>query len=710
MEIGLFSLVQSPPPGFDFIPDLTAQKLIRRPFCLLVPDATAGTAFIGQHKERALGLVVDVGEVPAQTSLGMFCRQMTIPPPLLPWLREFAIPQLEALQVARTEWDRARAREIELDRHQRDRERMARDHLDFRNSLVLENAERRKAEEATAAANEIYRSVFRAAISHAIIGTDSDGIISIFSEGAERLLGYSAAEMVGRASPILIHDPYELAARAFELGIEPGFEVFTKRALEGEVETHEWTYVRKDGHRFPVQLSVSVRRDGRGRVIGFLGVASDITERKAAEEQVRLINRELESRVQERTADLSKTNAFIRATLESMTEGILAVDLHGRLTWFNERFLRICCIPPDRTVSSLDELTSDFFLPCIRNPEAFARREQERHERPENDSFDVLEFKDGRTLERCSRPQRIGQQIVGQVWSYRDITERRKLESQLQQAQKLEAVGQLAAGIAHELNTPAQFVGDNLSFIKSASLALVEILKLHKKVLEKLSQNSEWEESLRPIRTAEEAADLAYLEADLPTALDSAEDGIARMAAIVQAMKEFAHPGQREAEYADLNRAIQATLTIARNEYKYVADAVTELKPLPPVLCHLGDLNQVFLNLIVNAAHAIGDRVEVEGGRGRICVRTDCDQTAVRIQVEDTGSGIAPEIRSRVFDPFFTTKPVGKGSGQGLAISHAIVVGKHGGALTFETEVGKGTTFIITLPISGVQTVEQQTP
>ena len=290
------------------------------------------------------------------------------------------------------------------------------------------------------------------------------------------------------------------------------------------------------------------------------------------------------------------------------------------------------------------------------------------------------------------------------MWSYRDITERRGLESQLQQAQKLESVGQLAAGIAHELNTPAQFVGDNLVFIKSSVDAMNEVRKSYRQTIGRLEQTAGWEHEIERIRAAEEAADMTYLEENLPTALASAEDGINRMSAIVRAMKEFAHPDSKEADYADINRGIQATLTVARNEYKYVADAVTELQPLPPVLCHIGDLNQVFLNLIVNAAHAIGDRVAAEGGRGRICVRAILvDEATVRIEVQDTGSGIPPEIHSRIFDPFFTTKPVGKGSGQGLAIARSIVVGKHGGSLTFESEVGKGTTFIITLPIAGAQ-------
>jgi PAS domain S-box-containing protein len=704
VEGSLLSLVPSPPPGFDVVLLPVGAQLARRPFCLLVPDAPTGIQLLGAYKERALGLVVNVGESLSQEKLGPFCRRITIPPALLPWLREFALPQLEALQDARAERDVAMAHALDLERHQRDRTALAREYLDSRNSLLLENAERRRAEEATAAANEIYSSVFRGAVSHAIIGTDSEGIITIFSEGAERLLGYSAAEVIGQVSPVAIHDPAEIEARAAELGIPPGFAVFLPQPGSGDVTTREWTYLRKNGSRVPVQLSVSVRRGRHDHVIGFLGVANDITERKAAEEEVRRLNRNLEARVEERTLDLRRTNSFIQATLESMVEGIVAVDLRGEITWFNERFLDIFHVPRQRMAGAFFQLVDEIFIPNLRDPKTFSRREHQLREKIEEESSDVLDFKDGRVVERCSRLQRIGERSIGHVWSYRDITERRRLESQLQQAQKLESVGQLAAGIAHELNTPAQFVGDNLAFIKSSFVAMNDVRKNYQQTIGVLERTVGWEHEVERIRAAEEAADTTYLEENLPTALASAEEGISRMSAIVRAMKEFAHPDNKEADYADINRGIQATLTIARNEYKYVADAVTELQPLPPVLCHIGDLNQVFLNLIVNAAHAIGDRVAVEGGRGRICVRSlPVDETTVRIEVQDTGSGIPPDIRSRIFDPFFTTKPVGKGSGQGLAIARAIVVGKHGGQLTFESEVGKGTTFIVTLPIAGTQ-------
>jgi PAS domain S-box-containing protein len=281
----------------------------------------------------------------------------------------------------------------------------------------------------------------------------------------------------------------------------------------------------------------------------------------------------------------------------------------------------------------------------------------------------------------------------------RDISEQRRIEMELGHARKLEAVGQLAAGIAHEINTPAQYVGDGVHFLKSAFEGYQRLLGHYRNALESVAGAGGHEALVGQIRETEEEIDLPYLDANVPGSLESCLDGVSRISTIVRAMKAFAHPDQTEMAPADLNQALQTTLTIARNEYKYVAEVMTDLGNLPPVLCHVGDLNQVFLNLIVNAAHAIGDVVGQTGSKGQIQIKTSSDGTSVRIDVADTGTGIPEAIRQRVFEPFFTTKETGKGSGQGLAIAHSIVVNKHRGSLTFESEVGKGTTFTIRLPI-----------
>jgi signal transduction histidine kinase len=286
----------------------------------------------------------------------------------------------------------------------------------------------------------------------------------------------------------------------------------------------------------------------------------------------------------------------------------------------------------------------------------------------------------------------------------RDISEQKQFEVELGHARKLEAVGQLAAGIAHEINTPTQYVGDGVHFLKEAFEGYQRLVVPYQRAVEALATTTGCEALLSEIRKIEEEIDLAYLDANVPGSFESCQDGISRITTIVRAMKEFAHPDQKEKAPADLNQALQTTLNIARNEYKYVADVTTEFGDLPPVLCHVGALNQVFLNLIVNAAHAIGDVVGQGGSKGSIRIRTLRESDLVRIDIADTGSGIPEAIRHRIFDPFFTTKGVGKGSGQGLAIARSIVVTKHHGSLTFETEVGKGTTFMIRLPIDGDQT------
>jgi PAS domain S-box-containing protein len=282
----------------------------------------------------------------------------------------------------------------------------------------------------------------------------------------------------------------------------------------------------------------------------------------------------------------------------------------------------------------------------------------------------------------------------------RDISEQRRIEMELGHVRKLEAVGQLAAGIAHEINTPAQYVGDGVHFLKSAFEGYQRLLREYRRAAEVVEKAGGHEALVRAIEETAEDIDLAYLDTNVPGSLESCLDGVSRISSIVRAMKAFAHPDQREMAPADINQALQTTLTIARNEYKYVAEVMTDLADLPPVQCHVGDLNQVFLNLIVNAAHAIGDVVGKTGRKGQIRIKTSVDSTSVRIDVADTGSGIPEAIRQRVFDPFFTTKETGKGSGQGLAIARSIIVTRHHGSLTFDSEVGKGTNFTIRLPIA----------
>ena len=281
-----------------------------------------------------------------------------------------------------------------------------------------------------------------------------------------------------------------------------------------------------------------------------------------------------------------------------------------------------------------------------------------------------------------------------------DVTERKQLEMELHHAQRLESVGQLAAGIAHEINTPIQYVGDNLRFMSDSFRGRSAVLGLYEGLLEAAERGAVTPEMLAALRQAIEDADIEYVSREVPKAIAQSHDGVQRVATIVRAMKEFAHPGHREKAAADLNEALRSTLLVARNEYKYVADVETAFGSLPPVVCLIADMNQVFLNLLINAAHAIGDVMRQTGEKGKITVRTWQAGDQAVVAVSDTGCGIPEKIRSRVFDPFFTTKPVGTGTGQGLAIARSIVVEKHGGTLRFEPNQPRGTVFYVSVPLS----------
>ncbi|VAW99269.1 hypothetical protein MNBD_GAMMA20-1533 [hydrothermal vent metagenome] len=278
------------------------------------------------------------------------------------------------------------------------------------------------------------------------------------------------------------------------------------------------------------------------------------------------------------------------------------------------------------------------------------------------------------------------------------MQERQRMEQELQLAHKLEAVGQLAAGIAHEINTPMQFIGDNVHFLREAFDDLLGLIEHYATLKDTVRKGGDGLALLAAIEAAEASADLDYLREHAPRAIERTLDGISRVCSIVSAMKVFSHPHNDKAPI-DINAAIQTTLTVVRNEYKYVAEVDTEFGDLPLVPCHGGDMNQVFLNLIVNAAHAIEAVQESGDDLGHIRIRTSYEDGLVVIAVSDTGCGIPEAIRHRIFDPFFTTKEVGRGTGQGLSMVRTIVVDKHGGSLNFDTEIGRGTTFFVRIPI-----------
>lgn len=292
--------------------------------------------------------------------------------------------------------------------------------------------------------------------------------------------------------------------------------------------------------------------------------------------------------------------------------------------------------------------------------------------------------------------QAVSRALMYAAERHRFTRDRRALESQLTQRRQLETIGQLAAGIAHEINTPTQYVGDNVRFSKDA---LVEIGALFDQLRELSKRDTVAGSELLALL---DGSDAKYLMEELPNALEQSLEGLGSIARIVRAMKEFSHPATDEKVPTNLNRTIEAAVVVASNEWKYVAETELDLDPsLPAVTCLPGEMSQVFLNLIVNAAHAIGALPGAsDGTKGRIVLTSRHEEGLVTISVADTGCGIPPDLRSRVFEPFFTTKEIGKGTGQGLAITYDVVVKKHGGKIEVDSEEGKGTAFFIHLPLS----------
>ena len=283
---------------------------------------------------------------------------------------------------------------------------------------------------------------------------------------------------------------------------------------------------------------------------------------------------------------------------------------------------------------------------------------------------------------------------------YSEMQERERMGLELHLARKLESVGRLAAGIAHEINTPTQYVGDSVHFLQSAMTDLEGLLSAYRGAFQALADIAPAAPILERIKQLESAADLDFLRVEVPKAFERTLEGVGRVAGIVRAMKEFAHPDASEQSAADINHAIETTLIVATNEYKYIAAVETRFDSLPQVTCMISELNQVFLNLIVNAAHAIQESGK-DAATGRIEIVTSASPEHVIISIGDNGCGIPAENLEKIFDPFFTTKEFGKGTGQGLAIARSIVIEKHGGHIDVQSEAGRGTKFILRLPIAG---------
>ncbi|MFH1059071.1 MAG: PAS domain S-box protein [Pseudomonadota bacterium] len=505
---------------------------------------------------------------------------------------------------------------------------------------------------------------------------DTNGVYTGCNAAFAELVGRRRDEILGRQLEDLIgQDLAEIYQRRDrELLASPGTQIY-----EGPMRL-------PDGSLHQAIFNKATFTDGEGELAGIVGVMVDITTNKLVEQALR----ESEERY--------------RTLVETITEGMIQVDEQARIRFFNDRLSQMLGYDSRELYG---RPVTDFLDDENRKilTEQFARRRE-----GSEDSYELtFTAKDGHQVHTIvyPKPHFATGRFLGSFALITDITERKNLERQLMQSQKLEAIGSLAAGIAHEINTPTQYVSDNTHFMRDAFHDLFRVLTGYIRLAGLLRATGRSEPAvaaaLAEVEEVDREVDGDYLMEEVPKAIEQTLEGLARISKIVRSMKEFAHPGPEEKTPTDLNKALENTVTVAKNEWKYVAEVELDLdRGLPPVSCVPSEINQVFLNIIVNAAQALAEVVrEGEGAKGRIVIATRRHGDHAEITISDNGPGIPLAVQSRVFDPFFTTKPPGRGTGQGLAIAQRVVSDKHRGNLLFSSHPGQGTTFVVRLPLDG---------
>ena len=522
--------------------------------------------------------------------------------------------------------------------------------------------------------------------------------IVLANQAAQRMLGFSEAELQGMRITAIESSVHDVL-----------YWEDVSHCQFQQVASQESLYRCADGAMRTVMKSTTVLRQDDSPML--LVMARDIEHERAVEDT------------------LAQTLSQLRATLESTGNGILVIDWQGRIASMNRMFRQMWRLPDALLEARDDGAILDFIGASTK--ESAACRTRLREIVGPGQTQDLLRLRDGRYIDCKSRPQYLGERIIGRVFGYHDITDvkladaalrdaRNLLEervrertadlqmanatleskkrqqdelidklaqaqNQLLQSERMATIGQLAAGVAHEINNPISFVNSNLCTLQRYADDLLRLLAAYEEAEAALPERPRAD-----IGRLKALIDPAYLRDDIGHLMAESLDGLQRVKNIVQDLKDFSHVDESEREWADIEAGIDSTLRMVANELKYKAEVVKQYAGIGPIECYPSQLNQVFINLLINAAHAIS-------GGGRITIRTGQEGDAVWIEVEDTGQGIRPEHVERIFEPFFTTKPVGKGTGLGLSLSYGIVQ-KHGGRIEVRSVLGEGTVFRVVLP------------
>lgn len=394
---------------------------------------------------------------------------------------------------------------------------------------------------------------------------------------------------------------------------------------------------------------------------------------------------------------------YYRAILETSEEGIFGIDISGRCNFVNDAAITMLGYKEKELLGRFEHA---LFHHTRQDGSLYPSKECPINLTLHNGQAcknveEIFWRKDGTHFPvkyNCNPVRDKDDKVIGAVVVFLDTTVNHQLATELLMAQKLEAVGQLAAGIAHEINTPMQYVGDNIRFIYDAHISLQKCTDTLIELLDEVRKQGLFPELVEKYDLVSHEADREYIIEEYPLAINHSLEGIDIISKIVKAMKEFSHPGQDGMESTSINHIIKNTITVSKNEWKYNCDISTELdEELPDIKCDAQSIGQALLNIIINASHAIADG---ENKNGEIKIKTGRVNEFVEIIISDNGKGIPKKIQTKIFDPFFTTKKVGKGTGQGLAMAHATIVEKHNGKITCESEPGKGTVFTISLPVN----------